>query len=167
MGLSHGPSSTYRVHGQPLRSAHGLFSILCFQARKSRPAPEAIKPKIIEATLLFSSHRHSLTHKRRCSLFNTFLEKVNRGDSYYWVWGNVADSKGKPVRDVQISFGLISLGQVGGDASSSMGTFRKDLPEGEYIAIPSKQGYAFEPESIKFHLFQMGYRMEFTAYPVP
>jgi hypothetical protein len=48
-----------------------------------------------------------------------------------------------------------------------MGTFRKDLPEGEYIAIPSKQGYAFEPESIKFHLSQMGYRMEFTAYPVP
>jgi hypothetical protein len=85
----------------------------------------------------------------------------------YWVWGNVADSKGKPVRDVQISFGMISLGQVGGDVSSSMGTFRKDLPEGEYIAIPSKQGYAFEPESIKFHLSQMGYRMEFTAYPVP
>lgn len=85
----------------------------------------------------------------------------------YWVWGHVADSKGRPVRDVQISFGLISLGQVGGDVSSSMGTFRKDLPEGDYIAIPSKQGYAFEPESIKFHLSQMGYRMEFTAYPVP
>ena len=85
----------------------------------------------------------------------------------YWVWGNVADSKGRPVRNVQISFGLISLGQVGGDVSSSFGTFRKDLPEGEYIAIPSKQGYAFEPESIKFHLSQMGYRMEFTAYPVP
>jgi len=85
----------------------------------------------------------------------------------YWVRGNVADCKGKPVRDVQISFGLISLGQVGGDISSSMGTFKKDLPEGEYIAIPSKQGYAFEPESIKFHLSQMGYRMEFTAYPVP
>ena len=85
----------------------------------------------------------------------------------YWVWGNVADSKGKPVRDVQISFGLISLGQVGGDVSSSMGTFRKDLPEGEYIAIPSKQGYGFEPESIKFQLSQTGYRMEFTAYPVP
>jgi hypothetical protein len=85
----------------------------------------------------------------------------------YWVWGKVADSKGKPVRDVQISFGLISLGQVGGDISSSKGTFSKDLPEGEYIAIPSKQGYAFEPESIKFHLCPMGYRMEFTAYPVP
>ena len=85
----------------------------------------------------------------------------------YWVWGHVADSKGKPVRDVQISFGLISLGQVGGDVSSSMGTFRKDLPEGEYIAIPSKQGYAFEPESIKFQLSQTGYRMEFTASPVP
>jgi hypothetical protein len=85
----------------------------------------------------------------------------------YWVWGKVADSEGRPVRDVQISFGLISLGQVGGDISSSRGTFKKDLPEGEYIAIPSKQGYAFEPESIKFHLSRMGYRMEFTAYPVP
>jgi hypothetical protein len=85
----------------------------------------------------------------------------------YWVWGKVADSEGKPVRDVQISFGLISLGQVGGDITSSKGTFSKDLPEGEYIVIPSKQGYAFEPESIKFHLSQIGYRMEFTAYPVP
>ena len=85
----------------------------------------------------------------------------------YWVWGKVTDSKGKPVRDVQISFGLISLGQVGGDISSSKGTFSKDLPEGEYIAIPSKPSYAFEPESIKFHLCPMGYRMEFTAYPVP
>jgi hypothetical protein len=85
----------------------------------------------------------------------------------YWVWGTVADSNGEPVRDVQISFGLISLGQVGGDISSSKGTFKEDLPEGEYIAIPSKQGYAFEPGSIKFHLSPMGYRMEFTAYPAP
>jgi hypothetical protein len=85
----------------------------------------------------------------------------------YWVWGKVADSEGKPVPDVQISFGLISLGQVGGNASSSKGTFKTDLPEGEYIAIPSKPGYAFEPESIKFQLSQAGYRMEFTAYPVP
>ncbi|HVP80610.1 MAG TPA: GEGP motif-containing diheme protein, partial [Thermodesulfobacteriota bacterium] len=85
----------------------------------------------------------------------------------YWVWGKVADSAGKPVRDAQISFGLISLGQVGGDTSSLMGIFKKDLPEGEYIAIPSKQGYAFEPESIKFRLSPMGYKMEFTAYPVP
>ena len=85
----------------------------------------------------------------------------------YWVWGKVADSAGKPVRDVQISFGLISLGQVGGDTSSFMGAFKKDLPEGEYIAIPSRQGYLFEPESIKFHLSPMGYKMEFTAYPVP
>ena len=167
MVLSHDPYLTRRVHGQPIRSAHGLFPILCFQAVKSRPAPEAIEPKIIEATLLFSSHHHSLTHKRRYFLFNIFLENVNRGYSSYWAWGKVADSEGKPVRDVQVSFGLISLGQVGGDASSSMGTFRKDLPEGEYIAIPSKPGYAFEPESIKFHLSQMGYRMEFTAYPVP
>jgi hypothetical protein len=83
----------------------------------------------------------------------------------YWVWGKVADSAGKPIPDVQISFGLISLGQVGGDISSSKGTFKKDLPEGEYIAIPSKPGYAFEPESIKFQLSPMGYKMEFTAYP--
>ena len=85
----------------------------------------------------------------------------------YWIWGNVADSQGKLVPDVQISFGLISLGQVGGGASSSKGTFKIDLPEGEYIAIPSKPGYAFEPESIKFQLSQTGYRMEFIAYPVP
>jgi hypothetical protein len=85
----------------------------------------------------------------------------------YWVYGKVADSDGKPVGDVQISFGLISLGQVGADVSSSYGTFRKDLPEGEYIAVPSKPGYAFEPESIKFQLSPMGYRMEFTAYPAP
>jgi hypothetical protein len=85
----------------------------------------------------------------------------------YWVWGKVTDDHGGPVVDVQISFGLISLGQVGGDASNSHGTFKKDLPEGEYIAIPSKQGYVFEPESIKFHLSPMGYKMEFTAYPVP
>jgi hypothetical protein len=85
----------------------------------------------------------------------------------YWVWGKVADDHGGPVADVQISFGLISLGQVGGDISSSKGTFKKDLPEGEYIAIASKPGYAFEPESIKFHLSQMGYMIKFTAYPVP
>jgi len=85
----------------------------------------------------------------------------------YWVWGKVEDSGGKPVPDVQISFGLISLGQVGGDASSSKGTFKIDLAEGDYIAIPSKPGYAFEPESIKFQLSPRGYKMEFTAYPVP
>jgi hypothetical protein len=85
----------------------------------------------------------------------------------YWVWGKVANDHGSPVSDVQISFGLISLGQVGGDVSSSKGIFKKDLPEGEYIAIPSKPGYAFEPESIKFRLSPMGYKMEFTAYPVP
>jgi hypothetical protein len=85
----------------------------------------------------------------------------------YWVWGKVADSDGKPVGDVQISFVLISLGQVGADASNSYGTFWKDLPEGEYVAIPSKPGCAFEPESIKFQLSPIGYRMEFTAYCAP
>jgi hypothetical protein len=85
----------------------------------------------------------------------------------HWVWGRAADSQGRPIPDVQVSFGLISLGQVGGDASSSHGTFKTELPEGDYVAIPSKPGYAFEPESIKFQLSHKGYKMEFTAYPVP
>jgi hypothetical protein len=85
----------------------------------------------------------------------------------YWVWGNVADSKGKPVHDVKISFGLISLGQVGEATSGHWGRFWKDLPAGEYVAVPFKEGYVFEPESISFQLSEEGYRMEFTAYGPP
>jgi hypothetical protein len=103
----------------------------------------------------------NLVDKAKLALYGAISPKT------YWVWGKIADDHGGPVADVQISFGLISLGQVGGDVSSSRGIFKKDLPEGEYIAIPSKPGYAFEPESIKFHLSQMGYRMQFTAYPAP
>jgi len=76
MGFSHGPFFTRRVHGQPSRSAHGLFSILYFQARKSRPPPEAIEPKIIEAILLFSLHHRSLIRKRRYC-FLTFFWKMS------------------------------------------------------------------------------------------
>jgi hypothetical protein len=103
----------------------------------------------------------NLVDKARLIIYGAISPKT------YWVWGKVADDQRGPVADVQISFGLISLGQVEGDISSSKGTFKKDLPEGEYIAIPSKPGYAFEPESIKFQLSPKGYKMEFTAYPVP
>jgi hypothetical protein len=32
------------------------------------------------------------------------------------------------------------------------GRFWKDLPFGEYVAVPFKEGYPFEPESITFQL---------------
>jgi hypothetical protein len=81
----------------------------------------------------------------------------------YWVWGKVTNQKGKPVDDVQISFGLVSLGQVGEASSGHWGRFWKDLPVGEYVTVPSKEGYVFEPESISFQLSSEGYRMEFKA----
>jgi hypothetical protein len=69
------------------------------------------------------------------------------------------------VDDVQISFGLVSLGQVGEARSGHWGRFWKDLPVGEYVAIPFKTGYTFEPESVTFQLSADGYRMEFKALP--
>jgi len=96
------------------------------------------------------------------------------------VTGKVTDSGGNPLADVQISFGLVSLGQVGKTTSGSTGKFRQDLPAGEYVAIPSKPGYIFHPESIAFQLpgknlssssvsfpRNIGYKMNFTASPVP
>jgi hypothetical protein len=82
----------------------------------------------------------------------------------YWVWGKVTDDCGKPVDDVQISFGLFSLSQVGEATSGHWGRFWKDLPVGEYVAVPFKEGYVFEPESITFQLSPDGYRMEFKAF---
>jgi hypothetical protein len=85
----------------------------------------------------------------------------------YWVWGKVTDGNGNPVDDVQISFGLISLSQVGEATSEHWGRFWKELPVGEYVAVPTKEGYVFEPESITFQLTERGYEMKFRAYPVP
>ena len=72
--------------------------------------------------------------------------------------------RGKPVDDVQVSFGLLSLSQVGEATSGHWGKFWKDLPVGEYAAAPFKKGYVFEPESITFLLSPEGYRMEFKAF---
>jgi len=83
----------------------------------------------------------------------------------YRVWGKVVDEKGKPMDDVQLSFGLGSLGQVGQATSGSWGRFSEGLPEGDYVAVPTKEGYVFEPESIAFQLTECGYEMKFTAYP--
>jgi hypothetical protein len=85
----------------------------------------------------------------------------------YWIWGKVTDEKGKPVDDVQISFGLVSLGQVGETTSGHWGRFWKELPVGEYVAAPFKEGYVFEPESIAFQLSPEGFRMEFKAFLAP
>jgi hypothetical protein len=81
----------------------------------------------------------------------------------YWIWGKVTDEKGKPVDDVQISFGLVSLGQVGETTTGCWGRFWKELPVGEYVAVPIKEGYAFDPPSITFQLSEEGYKMEFKA----
>lgn len=83
----------------------------------------------------------------------------------YWVRKKVADGKGKLVDDVQISFGLVSPGQFGEATSGHWGRFWKALSVGEYVAVPVKIGYAFEPESIAFQLSPKGKRMEFKAVP--
>jgi hypothetical protein len=85
----------------------------------------------------------------------------------YPITGKVLDNNGNPMADVQISFGLISLGQIGETTTEAKGKFRNKLPMGEYVAIPSKEGYIFKPESVTFQLSNRGYEMEFTAYPTP
>jgi hypothetical protein len=85
----------------------------------------------------------------------------------YWVWGKITDEARKPVDDVKISFGLLSLSQVGEAKSEHWGRFWKELPVGEYVAVPFKEGYVFEPESIAFQLSPGGYRMEFKAILAP
>jgi len=85
----------------------------------------------------------------------------------YPVIGKVEDKIGKPVADAKISFGLVSLGQVGETKTDKHGRFRMELPVGEYVVIPAKDGYTFDRESISIQLSHMGYRMEFTALPAP
>ena len=65
----------------------------------------------------------------------------------YPVEGKVLDSKGKPVTDVKLTFGLLSLGQAGEAMTQRFGKFRADLPAGEYTVVPSKEGCTFTPES--------------------
>jgi hypothetical protein len=85
----------------------------------------------------------------------------------YPVIGEISDSTGQPIADVQISFGLVSLGKTGETKSGANGKFRKELPIGEYIVIPSKAGYAFDPESVPISLSKETFRINFTAYPEP
>jgi hypothetical protein len=85
----------------------------------------------------------------------------------YPVIGKVETKNGKPIADVKISFGLVSLGQVGETKTDKHGRFRMELPVGEYVVIPAKDGYTFDRESISIQLSEMGYRMEFTASPAP
>jgi hypothetical protein len=82
----------------------------------------------------------------------------------YPVIGKVEDKNGKPIADVKVSFGLVSLGQVGETKTDKHGRFRMELPVGEYVVIPTKDGYTFDPESISIQLSEMGHRMEFTAH---
>jgi hypothetical protein len=85
----------------------------------------------------------------------------------YPLLGSIEDRNGKPIGDVKISFGLVSLGQVGETKTDKHGKFRMELPVGEYVVIPTKDGDTFDRESISIQLSERGYSMEFTASPAP
>ena len=82
--------------------------------------------------------------------------------STYRLSGKVSDSSGKGIGDVKVSFSLLSLGQVGEATTSSGGgnfkkrveggSFRTDLPAGEYTVIPAKEGCTFIPASLSISL---------------
>jgi hypothetical protein len=84
----------------------------------------------------------------------------------YPVKGKVLDSNGNPIPDVKITFGLLSLGQVG-EATTSLGEghfgggkFHIDLPAGEYTVIPSKEGCTFTPVSLSISIFDKEHGLE-------
>jgi len=85
----------------------------------------------------------------------------------YSVSGKIVDSSGNPVSGVKLSFALENLGQVGATTSDGTGKFKTALPLGEYVMIPSKAGYAFDPASVPFSLSEKGYKMDFIASPAP
>ena len=70
----------------------------------------------------------------------------------YPIVGKVVDSSGQGIANVKITFGLLSLGQVGEATTSSTrfgnGKFKINLPAGEYALIPSKDGCTFTPGSL-------------------
>jgi hypothetical protein len=70
----------------------------------------------------------------------------------YPVEGKVSDTSGHRIADVKITFGLLSLGQVGEATSRHSGKFRIDLPAGEYTVIPSKEGCTFTPVSLSISI---------------
>ena len=85
----------------------------------------------------------------------------------YSISGKIVDPSGNPVSGVKLSFGLENLGQVGQATSDGNGKFKTALPLGEYVMVPSKDGQIFDPLSVPFSLTEKGYKMDFTASPVP
>ncbi len=85
----------------------------------------------------------------------------------YTISGKITDAGGNPVAGVKLSFALENLGRVGSTASDGKGKFKMALPLGEYVMIPSKEGYAFDPASVPFSLTEKGYKMDFVASPAP
>jgi hypothetical protein len=81
--------------------------------------------------------------------------------------GHIVDESGKPLSDVQVSVGLVSLGQVGTTTSDARGKYYMDFPAGEYIVIPSKAGYTFTPESILLELPRRPCSVNFRAAAAP
>jgi len=82
------------------------------------------------------------------------------------VTGKVEKENGRPIADVRLSIGLVSLGQVKEATTNKWGRFQVDLPAGEYVIIPSKEGYKFGPESISIQLSEHDRKLEFTGVQV-
>jgi hypothetical protein len=85
----------------------------------------------------------------------------------YSISGKVVDGNGNPVSGVKFSFGLVNLGQVDETTSETNGKYRTQLPLGEYVMIPSKEGLSFDPPSVPFSLNEKGFKMDFVASPAP
>jgi hypothetical protein len=85
----------------------------------------------------------------------------------YPVMGFVTDERGYPIKEVNLTIGLEFLGQVEEVKTGLFGRFYTELPLGEYVIKPIKEGYSFEPESIPIQLSGSGHRMKFMATPLP
>jgi hypothetical protein len=77
--------------------------------------------------------------------------------------GRIIDRHGRPLSDVALSLGLVSLGQIGSAASTSRGMFNIEAPDGEYVLTPFKEGYEFEPSSISINLTHSGSHAVFVG----
>jgi len=66
--------------------------------------------------------------------------------------GRVLYSRSNPLEGVQISIGLLSLGQVASATTDAKGRYKAWLPAGEYVLTPFKKGCEFYPPSIAFSL---------------
>jgi hypothetical protein len=66
--------------------------------------------------------------------------------------GRVSDLQGAPLGGVQMSVGLISLGQVESAMTDSRGRYKAWVPVGEHVLTPFKEGCVFNPPSRAFCL---------------